>query len=166
MAEPQAALLLRRQLKELNKTPVDGFSAGLVDDNIYEWDVVIVGPEGTFYEGGFFKARLSFTSAYPQSPPTMRFISDMWHPNVYPDGKVCISILHPPGDDQYGYEKAEERWLPIHTVETIVISVISMISSPEDQSPANVEAAKEFRDDLKLFKRHCSAVVRKSLEDV
>ena len=31
--------------------------------------------------------------------------------------KVCISILHDPGDDQYGYEKASERWLPVHTVE-------------------------------------------------
>ncbi len=40
----------------------------------------------------------------------MKFISDVWHPNVYPDGRVCISILHPPGDDKYGYEDASERW--------------------------------------------------------
>jgi ubiquitin-conjugating enzyme E2 G1 len=54
---------------------------------------------------------------------------------------VCISILHPPGDDKYGYEKAEERWLPVHTAETILLSVISMLSDPNDQSPANIEAA-------------------------
>ena len=47
---------------------------------------------------------------------------------VYPDGKVCISILHSPGDDPMGYEKAAERWLPVHTVETILVSVISMLS--------------------------------------
>jgi hypothetical protein len=35
---------------------------------------------------------------------------------VYQDGRVCISILHSPGDDPHGYEKAEERWQPIHTV--------------------------------------------------
>ena len=35
---------------------------------------------------------------------------------VYPDGKVCISILHPPGDDPNGYELATERWSPVHTV--------------------------------------------------
>lgn len=39
------------------------------------------------------------------------------------------------------------RWNPIHTVETIVISVISMLSDPTDESPANLDAAKEFRWD-------------------
>ena len=54
---------------------------------------------------------------------------------------MCISILHEPGDDTYGYEKAEERWLPVHTVETICISVISMLADANDESPANVDAA-------------------------
>lgn len=57
------------------------------------------------------------------------------------EGNVCISILHEPGDDKYGYEKAAERWLPVHTVETICISVISMLADPNDESPANVDAA-------------------------
>jgi len=35
---------------------------------------------------------------------------------VYPDGRVCISILHPPGDDPNGYELASERCTPVHTV--------------------------------------------------
>jgi len=60
---------------------------------------------------------------------------------VHLDGDVCISILHEPGEDKYGYEKPEERWLPIHTVETIVLSVIAMLSDPNDQSPANLDAA-------------------------
>lgn len=57
------------------------------------------------------------------------------------NGDVCISILHEPGDDKFGYEKASERWLPVHTVETILISVISMLADPNDESPANVDAA-------------------------
>ena len=60
---------------------------------------------------------------------------------VHKDGEVCISILHEPGEDKYGYEQASERWLPVHTVETILMSVISMISDPNDESPANVDAA-------------------------
>ncbi len=56
------------------------------------------------------------------------------------------------GDDRYGYEKANERWLPIHTVETILISVISMLADPNDESPANVDAAKEWRDNYPEFK--------------
>lgn len=57
------------------------------------------------------------------------------------NGEVCISILHEPGEDKYGYERPEERWLPIHTVETIMISVISMLADPNGDSPANVDAA-------------------------
>ncbi|KAI9089400.1 ubiquitin-conjugating enzyme/RWD-like protein [Phlyctochytrium arcticum] len=163
--ETQSALLLQRQLKELLKRPVEGFSAGLAEDNIYEWDVMIVGPEGTLFEGGFFKARLSFPTNYPQMPPKMKFLTDIWHPNVYDSGEVCISILHPPGDDKWGYETANERWSPVHTVESIVISVISMLSSPNDESPANIDAAKQMRENPKEFKRKVQRLVRKSLED-
>lgn len=108
-------------------------------------------------------------------PPVMKFVSQIWHPNVYDDGTVCISILHPPGDDKYGYEDAGERWLPVHTVESIIISVISMLSSPNDESPANIQAAKEWREDFASFKKkfaiffhsyfRVQRCVRKSLED-
>jgi hypothetical protein len=60
----------------------------------------------------------------------MTFKTEVWHPNVYPSGLVCISILHPPEDDKYGYEDAGERWLPVHTPHTILLSVISMVLYP------------------------------------
>ena len=52
---------------------------------------------------------------------------------------MCISILHPPGDDRWGYEKAVERWSPAQSVEKILLSVISMLSEPNTESPANIE---------------------------
>ncbi|KAJ0458450.1 putative ubiquitin-conjugating enzyme E2, ubiquitin-conjugating enzyme/RWD [Helianthus annuus] len=78
---------------------------------------------------------MTFPQNYPNSPP-----SEVWHSNVYTDGKVCISIHHPLGDDPNGYELASEHWKPVHTVESIVLSIISTLSSPIDESPANVEA--------------------------
>ncbi|KAE9445221.1 hypothetical protein C3L33_22881, partial [Rhododendron williamsianum] len=131
---------------------------------------------------------------------------------VYPDGKVCISILHPPGEDPNGYELASERaggcpygrphmeehvgvfafvradgrpdweervggfcvhqgwWPPLPStivealVESIVLSVISMLSSPNDESPANVEAAKDWRERREEFRKKVSRCVRKSQE--
>jgi len=72
----------------------------------------------------------------------MKFVTPMWHPNIYPDGKVCISILHPPGVDKYNaMETADERWRPILGVEAILISVIAMLNEPNIASPANVDAA-------------------------
>ena len=82
---------------------------------------------------------------------------------VYPSGEVCISILHPPEDDKYGYESASERWSPVQTPETILLSVISMLSSPIDESPADVEAARMWREDPQGFKKRVRKCVRESL---
>jgi len=165
MGEQQASLLLKKQLSELAKCPVEGFSAGLIDDNdIFKWEILIIGPADTLYEGGFFKAHLIFPKEYPLRPPKMKFITDVWHPNIEKSGDVCISILHEPGDDKYGYEKASERWLPVHTVETIIVSVISMLAEPNDESPANVDAAKDWREDYDTFKKKVARNVRRSQE--
>lgn len=128
------------------------------EDKFLEWEALITGPEGTPYSGGCFTARLSFPPDYPLNPPKMRFITPMWHPNsyipfslkcshfllafkdesksmslrlvlsVYPNGEVCISILHPPGEDPLRYEKSEERWSPVQSVSSILLSVISMLA--------------------------------------
>ncbi|GFO43139.1 ubiquitin-conjugating enzyme e2 [Plakobranchus ocellatus] len=166
MAREQGSLLLARQLKELRKCSM-GFSAGLIDDDdLFKWEVAIYGPPETLYEGGVFKAHLLFPKEYPQRPPKMKFVSDMWHPNIDQDGNVCISILHEPGDDTYGYERAEERWLPVHTVETICISVISMLADANDESPANVDAAKMLRENFEEFKKRVARTVRRSVEEL
>ena len=60
MATKQASLLLKKQMIELSKNASESFSAGLVDDDIYKWEVIIMGPPDTFYEGGYFKARMDF----------------------------------------------------------------------------------------------------------
>ena len=90
-------------------------------------------------------------------------ITDLHVDTVYPNGEVCISILHPPEEDKYGYESAAERWSPVQTPESILLSVISMLSSPNDESPANVEAARMWREDPKEFKRKVRRCVRESL---
>lgn len=151
----------------MSKNPIDLVSVGLVDDsNLYEWEILIMGPDGTLYEGGFFKALLVFPSDFPNLPPTMTFVSEMWHPNVYADGKVCISILHPPGEDAHNaQESAMERWRPILGVEQILISVVSILGDPNDESPANLDAAVQWRNDRKAFKKKVRQIVRKSQDD-
>lgn len=51
--------------------------------------------------------------------------------SVYPDGRVCISILHAPGDDPMGYESSAERWSPVQSVEKILLSVVSMLAGKD-----------------------------------
>ena len=127
---------------DLMKNPVDGFSAGLTDENnIYEWSVTVIGPPDTLYEGGFFTAILSFPRDYPQSPPVCKFKSEMWHPNVYPDGKVCISILHSPGDDPSGVSR---RGGPLHTGRPSA-SIISMLPPTTRAPPTRTRPRREGR---------------------
>mmetsp|Transcript_11818 Transcript_11818/g.31978 ORF Transcript_11818/g.31978 Transcript_11818/m.31978 type:complete len:134 (+) Transcript_11818:80-481(+) len=131
------------------------------------WEIMLIGPSETMYEGGFFKATLEFPPDFPNMPPEMRFVSEMWHPNVYADGRVCISILHPPGEDKYNaQETAEERWRPILGVEQIILSVMSMLGDPNDESPANIDAAVMLREDRPAFKKKVRQCVRKSEEDM
>ncbi|KPM34297.1 hypothetical protein AK830_g12272, partial [Neonectria ditissima] len=140
------------------------FTAGPVsEDDLLHWECLIQGPEGTPFEGGVFPAELKFPKDYPLAPPSMKFLADVWHPNVYPSGLVCISILHPPGDDPNHYEHASERWSPIQSVEKILISVMSMLAEPNDESPANVEAAKMWRERRAEYENRVRDGVRRML---
>ncbi|KAJ1861189.1 Ubiquitin-conjugating enzyme E2 7 [Coemansia sp. RSA 2703] len=161
-----ASIKLNKELTELTKGSNESFSVGLVDeDNLFEWNVTLFGSPDSFYEGGMFKAIMKFPKTYPYEPPTLKFTSNMWHPNVYDDGRVCISILHRPEHDESGYEDIAERWSPAQTVETILMSVIAMLNSPNDESPANVDAAKMWRDDKKAYRKKVQRCVEQSMED-
>ena len=159
--------LLKKQLKDISKSEDLGFSVGLIDENdFYKWNVVFSGPEDTIYEGGLFKAILTFPIDYPQNPPEMKFITEMFHPNIYKDGKVCISILHSPGVDRFNeQESAEERWRPTLGAEQILISVISMLNDPNCDSPANIDASVMLRNNKKEYEKKVRQLVLKSMDD-
>eukprot|EP00051_Salpingoeca_urceolata_P012894 m.160939 g.160939 ORF g.160939 m.160939 type:complete len:231 (+) comp17631_c5_seq2:2006-2698(+) len=137
---------LQQELSSFSKEPLEGVMVSLADDdNFLKWSVGIFGPPDTLYEGGYFKTTLEFPTDYPFSPPKMKFVTPMWHPNVYPDGTLCISILHPPGHDEMSGERPEERWNPTQQVRTILLSVISLLNEPNTASPANVDASVAYR---------------------
>lgn len=51
------------------------------------------GAEGTAYAGCTFRLSLRFTSEYPFKPPTVRFETPCFHPNVDTFGNICLDIL-------------------------------------------------------------------------
>uniref|UniRef100_A0A4W5QSP5 E2 ubiquitin-conjugating enzyme n=1 Tax=Hucho hucho TaxID=62062 RepID=A0A4W5QSP5_9TELE len=164
VASSQKALML--EMKSLQEEPVEGFRITLVDESdLYNWEVAIFGPPNTHYEGGYFKARIKFPIDYPYSPPSFRFLTKMWHPNIYENGDVCISILHPPVDDPQSGELASERWNPTQNVRTILLSVISLLNEPNTFSPANVDASVMYRKwrDSKGKDREYAEIIRKQV---
>lgn len=95
-ANQQAARILMQEFQLLQKERNEGFTVKLLqEDNLFEWEVAIFGPPDTLYAGGYFRAAMKFPPGYPFSPPTVHFVSKLFHPNVYNNGSVCISILHP-----------------------------------------------------------------------
>ncbi|KAJ9062977.1 ubiquitin conjugating enzyme Ubc7/UbcP3 [Entomophthora muscae] len=154
MSKPVSTAVKRlmTEYKELTLNAPEGITAGPIsEDNFFEWEALIAGPDDTPFEGGLFSATLSFPKDYPLSPPKMKFTCPMFHPNVYANGEVCISILHAPGEDPNMYESSSERWSPVQSVEKILLSVVSMLAEPNDESGANIDACKVWRNNREEY---------------
>jgi len=109
---------------------------------------------------------MTFTDTYPYSPPTFKFLRPIYHPNIYADGKLCISILHPPGEDAQSGETAEERWSPLQGVESVLRSVLLLLDDPEVNSPANVDAGVMYRNDREQYNKKAREAVEASKQDI
>jgi ubiquitin-conjugating enzyme E2 G1 len=120
------------------------------------------------FEGGLFPSLLTFPKEYPNKPPEMKFTTPgFWHPNIHEDGKVCISILHEAKEDQFNeQELMSEKWRPILGPGAVLISVLSMLGDPNPDSPANIDASVEYKNDRPAFKKRIRKLVRQSLESL
>lgn len=74
--------------------------------NMMQWECGVPGKTGTIWEGGVFPLRVTFSAAYPTEPPSCVFTPPLFHPNVFPSGHVCLSIL-------------KEDWKPSLTVKQV-----------------------------------------------
>ncbi|KAL6121707.1 ubc15 [Nucleospora cyclopteri] len=154
-----------KRIKQSKNAQYD-FSIGLIKDNIYTWEIIIIGPQETPYESGIYKAEMIFPINYPEAPPTFKFVTKMWHPNIDKNGNVCISILHNPGNDEFGYEEASERWLPVRSPESIILSIISLLSMPNCESPANLEASQQYRHEISEYNKKVRKLAENSLDEI
>ncbi|KEG13467.1 ubiquitin-conjugating enzyme protein [Trypanosoma grayi] len=159
---------LQKQLRELTLSPPAGFR--VESEDLFIWTVWFAGPQGTPYAPGIYKAELRFPRDFPMEPPVFKVLSSIWHPNVYTDGKVCISILHPPGEDEMNTEEtAMMRWTPIQTIRSVLLSVVSLLSDPDPKdagAPANVAALVQYRKDRTAFNAFCHQLATKSLSEL
>ncbi|KAK2502309.1 hypothetical protein MC885_013209 [Smutsia gigantea] len=83
----------------------------------------------TPWEGGLFKLRMLFKDDYPSSPPKCKFEPPLFHPNVYPSGTVCLSIL-----------EEDKDWRPAITIKQILLGIQELLNEPNIQDPAQAEA--------------------------
>ncbi|KAG6492433.1 hypothetical protein ZIOFF_047396 [Zingiber officinale] len=96
-----------------------------------------------------FKLTLQVSEDYPNKPPTVRFVSRMFHPNIYADGSICLDIL-------------QNQWSPIYDVAAILTSIQSLLCDPNPNSPANSEAARMFSENKREYNRKVREIVEQS----
>mmetsp|Transcript_19281 Transcript_19281/g.58157 ORF Transcript_19281/g.58157 Transcript_19281/m.58157 type:complete len:155 (+) Transcript_19281:104-568(+) len=146
-----SSLRLMSDLKTMKQNPPEGVSASpMSDENLYVWGGTVFGPDDTAWEGGIYSMRLTFTEQYPDKPPRVRFTSEMFHPNIYPDGTLCMDLI-------------QDNWSPIYSVCSILIAIRSLLTDPNCASPANPEAAHLYQTDKKQYSRRVRRVAEKSV---
>jgi len=85
--------------------------------------VLIEGPKDTPYAHGHYYFDIRYPKNYPQSPPVFTYDTNdgftRFNPNLYKNGKVCISVLNTWSGDQ---------WSPCQTIRSILLSVCSVLN--------------------------------------
>eukprot|EP00923_Selenidium_pygospionis_P028830 GHVN01051566.1.p1 GENE.GHVN01051566.1~~GHVN01051566.1.p1 ORF type:complete len:175 (-),score=22.92 GHVN01051566.1:94-618(-) len=110
--------------------------------NPFLWLCKIPGKKGTIWEGGEYLLKMEFSDEYPSKPPKCKFDPVIFHPNVYPSGTVCLSILN-----------EDEDWKPSITIKQLLLGIQDLLDTPNQLSPAQEKPFKLFRDDRQEYEK-------------
>ncbi len=106
------------------------------DSDLRQLKLLVIGPSKTPYSGGFYFFTINIPDMYPLEPPKVKFItrynSFRFHPNLYVEGKVCLSILG---------TWSGPNWTPVMTIMTVALSIQSILTdNPLSHEPAYYNA--------------------------
>ncbi|XP_021016610.1 ubiquitin-conjugating enzyme E2 U [Mus caroli] len=128
----KAYILLEREFRELKRDTRTDITAYPVSDDMMNWKAEIEGLPNSVCEGLVFYLTLEFSQEYNSAPPSVKFATIPFHPNVDPyTGKPSIDILDKPG-----------KWNTNYTVLRILLDLQMLLSYPVLKNPVNLEAAQ------------------------
>mmetsp|Transcript_6224 Transcript_6224/g.10172 ORF Transcript_6224/g.10172 Transcript_6224/m.10172 type:complete len:159 (+) Transcript_6224:106-582(+) len=122
--------------------------------NLLKWEAGIPGMANTDWEGGVFKMTMEFSEDYPAKPPKCKFTPPLFHPNVYPSGTVCLSILN-----------EEEDWRPAITIKQLLLGIQAMLDNPNPNSPAQREAYDIYMKDKEEYVKRVRLQAMRNVPD-
>ncbi len=130
----------RRMLSELKTacTWANWLSIAPIDSNFNNCLAIMAGTLGTPYEGVIFWLQVKFPQDYPFRPPSMRFLTNVWHPNIDERGNICLDTL-------------QDGWTAAHTMASVLASVHLLFSEPAWEDPLRGEVARQWYEDCKGF---------------
>ncbi|KAJ5531830.1 hypothetical protein N7527_005223 [Penicillium freii] len=124
----QCTLRLVRELRQVERSEQLAFTVRYEESNIRDIQALIMGPPGTPYELGFYEFSIKIPSDYPANPPIVKIRTTnrgrtRFGPNLYANGKVCLSILGT------WHGSRGEQWSPAQGLESVMLSIQSLLSS-------------------------------------
>lgn len=156
----RAIRIITNQLAAYEKSPLDGLYLNQDPNNALKINFTLVGPKETPWEDLVIKGIINIPSNYPFGPPEPKFTTKTYHPNIYPDGKVCLSILNSV-QDETGYFKESELWTPALGLTQVFLCILNLFTEPNLESPANLDAKILYQNDIKSFTK----MVRKEIKE-
>lgn len=129
---------LKNELIELQNNPPTNCSAGIIEDDIYNWQATILGPEGSPYEGGIFYLQILFSTEYPFKPPKISFITKIYHCNINSNGNICLDIL-------------KDQWSPALTISKVLLSICSLMDDQNPNDPLMIDIANLYINNKEEF---------------
>jgi len=134
----------RRIMKELRDIDSDSdcnVICNFVGEDVSHLEAQFQGPPDTAYEGGTFVVDIKIPNEYPFRPPIMKFKTLLWHPNVSSvTGAICLDTIG-------------SAWSPVLTVKSAILSLQSLLSSPEPKDPQDHVVADMLMKDPAKFHR-------------
>ncbi|MCJ1372706.1 Ubiquitin-conjugating enzyme E2 11 [Loxospora ochrophaea] len=131
---------LQSELMHLMLSSSPGISAFPSSTSLLSWTATLSGPTETPYANLTFKLTFTFPTNYPYAPPTVLFKTPIYHPNVDFSGRICLDIL-------------KEKWSAVLNVQSVLLSLQSLLGEPNNASPLNGQAAELWDSDPEEFKR-------------
>jgi ubiquitin-conjugating enzyme E2 Z len=116
---------LLKDVAEVLKNPLNSNGIYYVHDemNMYRGYAMIIGPEDTPYEGGYYFFKFDFSNDYPFKPPKVTYCtndgSTRFNPNLYKSGKVCVSILN---------TWKGEQWTSCQNIRSILLTLVTLLN--------------------------------------
>lgn len=131
---------VKREIQELRGSGETRVSM-LDEADICHLEGEIVGPADTPYAGGIYKLDIVIVPKYPFSPPQVKFITKIWHPNVSSQtGAICLDVL-------------KSEWSASMTLRTILLSIQALLTAPNPSDPQDAVVANQCMNNTELFQR-------------
>ncbi|XP_023301348.2 probable ubiquitin-conjugating enzyme E2 31 [Lucilia cuprina] len=142
---------LRQLQKSQNEHGISCNTLSSSPDDFTALEAYIPGPKGSPYEEGTFKMSITFGEQYPFRPPTFKFITPVYHPNIDSAGKICLDLLRMPPTGSYN---------PAITLESILLSIQLLLANPNPDDPLQGDAADLFKSNRDLYNQKAREFVK------